>query len=144
MRILSGMGGSKSWFRATALVLSLGAAWASAGAGQQTAGLASAIQKVMDRPQFRHANFGIKFYALDTGTVLYAHDADKLFVPASTTKILSEGALLAHLGSDYRFHTRIFHTGTIDKKGHLKGDLVLVAGGDPNLSNRIRADNTLA
>src|SRR5215467_1904819 len=142
MRILSGMGGSKCWFHATALVLSLGAA--SAAAGQQTAGLASASQKVMDRPQFRHANFGIKFYALDTGTVLYAHDADKLFVPASTTKILSEGALLAHLGSDYRFHTRIFHTGTIDKKGHLKGDLVLVAAGDPNLSNRILADNTLA
>lgn len=106
--------------------------------------LASAVQKVMDRPEFRRANFGVEFYALDSKTVVYAHDADKLFVPASTTKALTEGALLAHLGRDYRFHTRIFRTGKIDNKGRLKGNLILVASGDPNLSNRIRPDGTLA
>jgi len=111
---------------------------------QQNPPLASAIQKMMDRPEYRRANFGIEFYALDTGTVLYAHEAEKLFVPASTTKTLTEGALLANLGKDYRFHTRIFRTGKIDGKGRLKGDLILVASGDPNLSNRIQPDNTLA
>src|SRR5215831_7538007 len=112
------------------------------GAAQET--LAARIQKVMERPEFARANFGIEFYALDTGKIVYAHDAKKLFVPASTTKLLSEGALLAKLGADYRFHTKIFRTGPIDKKGRLKGDLVLVASGDPNLSNRIRPDATLA
>jgi len=111
---------------------------------QQNPALASAIQKVMDRPEYKRANFGIEFYALDSGTVLYAHEAEKLFVPASTTKTLTEGALLANLGKDYRFHTRIFRTGKIDGKGRLKGDLILVASGDPNLSNRIQLDNTLA
>jgi len=43
------------------------------------------------------------------------------------TKILTEGALLATLGADYRFHTRVYRTGPIDKHGTLKGDLVLVA-----------------
>ena len=71
-------------------------------------------------------------------------NANKLFVPASTTKTLTEGTVLAKLGADYRFHTVIYRTGPIDKKGTLKGDLVLVASGDPNLSNRIQPDGTLS
>jgi N-acyl-D-amino-acid deacylase len=106
--------------------------------------LAQRIQKVMDRPEFAHANFGIKFVSLDTGKVLYSLNSNKLFVPASTTKLLTEGTVLASLGADYRFHTRIYRTGELDKKGKLKGDLILVASGDPNLSNRIRPDGTLA
>jgi len=111
---------------------------------QSESTLAARIQKVISRPEFAHANFGIEFYSLDTGEVLYALNADKLFVPASTTKILTEGTLLAKLGADYRFHTRVYRTGPIDKRGTLKGDLVLVASGDPNLSNRIQPDGTLA
>lgn len=130
--------------RIVAIALALGAALPGIATAQQNTALASAVQKVMDRPEYKHANFGIEFYALDTGTAVYAHDADKLFVPASTTKALTEGALLAHLGRDYRFHTKIYRAGKVDNKGHLKGDLILVASGDPNLSNRIQPDNTLA
>src|SRR6266851_4406289 len=111
---------------------------------QSSATLAERIQKVMNRPEFAHANFGIKFVSLDTGKVLYSLNSNKLFVPASTTKLLTEGTVLAKLGADYRFHTRIYRTAPIDSKGKLKGDLVLVASGDPNLSNRIRPDGTLA
>jgi D-alanyl-D-alanine carboxypeptidase/D-alanyl-D-alanine-endopeptidase (penicillin-binding protein 4) len=106
--------------------------------------LAARIQKVMDRPEFARANFGIEFLDLADGKVVYSHNANKLFVPASTTKLLTEGTLLAKLGADYRFHTKIYRTGPLDKKGRLKGDLVLVASGDPNLSNRARPDATLA
>ena len=106
--------------------------------------LAQRIQKVISRPEFAHANFGIEFYSLDTGKVVYALNSDKLFVPASTTKALTEGTVLAKLGADYRFHTRVYRTGSVDKHGTLKGDLILVASGDPNLSNRIQPDGTLA
>src|SRR5262244_2081783 len=88
--------------------------------------LASRIQKVMDRPEFARANFGVEILDLGTNKIIYSHDANKLFVPASTTKLLSEGTLLAKLGADYRFHTRIYRTGPLDSKGRLKGDLVLV------------------
>jgi len=111
---------------------------------QSAASLADRIQKVISRPEFAHANFGIEFYSLETGKVVYALNANKLFVPASTTKTLTEGTILATLGADYRFHTRIYRTGPVDKKGTLKGDLILAASGDPNLSNRIQADGTLA
>ena len=111
---------------------------------QSSATLADRIQKVISRPEFARANFGIKFVSLETGAVLYSLNSSKLFVPASTTKLLTEGTVLAKLGADYRFHTRIYRTASMDKNGKLKGDLVLVASGDPNLSNRIRPDGTLA
>src|SRR5574340_555018 len=102
------------------------------------------IQKIIARPEYAHSNFGIEFYDLESGKVVYALNADKLFVPASTTKLLTEGAVLAKLGADYRFRTRVYRTGPIDKHGTLKGNLILVASGDPNLSNRIQPDGTLA
>ncbi len=88
---------------------------------QSTASLAEHIQKVMDRPVFAHANFGIEFYDIATGKVVYSINANKLFVPASTTKIFTEGTLLAKLGADYRFHTSIYRTGPIDSKGTIEG-----------------------
>lgn len=124
------------------LILSAGFLAARTTHAQET--LAERIERVMARPEFAHANFGVEFLALDTGQVLYEHDGQKLFVPASTTKLLTEGTVLAKFGADYRFHTKVYRTGPLDKKGKLKGDLVLVASGDPNLSNRIQPDNTLA
>ena len=106
--------------------------------------LSDRIQRVVSRAEFAHANFGIEFYSLDTGTAIYSLNEQKLFVPASTTKLLTEGTVLASLGADFKFLTRIYRTGPVDSKGRLKGDLVLVASGDPNLSNRIQSDGTLA
>ena len=112
--------------------------------GQQAGTLAGRIQTIMDRPEFRHAFFGIEIYSLDTGKPIYTLNAEKLFTPASTTKLLTEGTALELLGADFRFHTSIYRTGPINADGTLDGDLVLVPSGDPNLSGRINADGTLA
>jgi len=101
------------------------------------------IKKVMARPEFAHASFGVEFYSLDTGKPVYQLNAQKMFTPGSTTKLLTEGTALALLGADYRFPTRVYHTGTIAKNGVLKGDLILVASGDPNLSGRVQPDGTM-
>ncbi len=105
--------------------------------------LAKRIQTIMDRPEFKHALFGIEIYSLDKGKVVYRVNADKLFTPGSTTKLLTEGTALSLLGADFRFHTRIYRTGSIDVNGTLDGHVVLVASGDPNLSGRINPDDTL-
>jgi len=106
--------------------------------------LAGRLERVMARPAFRHAIFGVSVRSLDTGKVLYAKNADAFFVPASTTKLVTFGAALLALGPDYRFHTRVYRTGEIGADGVLAGDLVLAAAGDPNLSGRVRPDGTLA
>src|ERR1700735_1378046 len=85
------------------------------------------IKKVMDRPEFAHARFGLEFITAATGEVVYKLNSPQLFVPGSTTKLLSEGTMLEILGSDYRFHTKIYRTGPIAKDGTLQGDLILVA-----------------
>src|SRR5256714_15273550 len=110
---------------------------------QGPAAFPARMQAIMSRPEFAHSTFGIEFYSLDTGKALYQINPDKLMVPGSTTKLLTEGAVLELLGGDYRFHTRVYRTGPIKKDGTLEGDIVLVASGDPNLSGRIQGDGTL-
>lgn len=106
-------------------------------------GLAARIEKVMARPEYRHSAFGVEIYSLAEKRILYAHNPDRLFVPGSVTKVLTEGTVLHLLGPDHRFRTRVYRTGPISN-GVLDGDLVLVASGDPNLSNRVQPDDTLA
>ncbi len=101
------------------------------------------INGILRRPEFRHAHFGFEFFSLDSGKPLYTVNEAQFFVPGSTTKLLTEGTALHLLGANYRFHTRVYRSGPI-ADGTLNGDLILVAGGDPNLSSRIQPDGKLA
>jgi PBP4 family serine-type D-alanyl-D-alanine carboxypeptidase len=105
--------------------------------------VAARVQQVMDRPEFKHAIFGVALYSLADARMVWSLNADKLFVSASTTKLLTEGTALQLLGADYRFHTRVYRTGRMNG-GTVEGDLVLVGSGDPNLSGRIQPGDELA
>lgn len=111
---------------------------------QSAATVEARIAAVMKRPEFAHSTFGVEFFSLDSKKVVYQFNPDKLLVPGSTTKLLTEGTLLELLGGDYRFHTRVYRTGSIKKDGTLDGNIVVVASGDPDLSGRIQPDGTLA
>lgn len=106
--------------------------------------LASRIDAIVNRPEYRHAFFGIEIFSLDTHEPIYQLNADKFFVPGSTTKLLTEGSVLELLGAEHRFRTRVYRTGSIQRDGTLDGNLVLVAAGDPDLSNRVQPDGSLA
>ena len=113
------------------------------GVGDPGGALATRMQQLMDRPEFRHAFFGVALYSLGDGRMVWSYNADKLFSAASTTKLLTEGTALQLLGADYRFHTRVYRTGRLDGST-VDGDLVLVGSGDPNLSGRIQPGDKLA
>jgi PBP4 family serine-type D-alanyl-D-alanine carboxypeptidase len=100
------------------------------------------VQAVVNRPEYRHARFGMEFYSIEDGKILYSLNPQELFVPGSTTKILSVGTALELLGPDFRFHTKVYRTGPL-QNGSVDGDLVLVASGDPDLSNRVQPDGTM-
>ncbi len=108
------------------------------------AALALAIDAPTRTPRLKHSIVAAEVYDLDAHRVLFARNAAKLMVAASTTKLLTEGTSLALLGPGFRWTTPVYRTGPIDARGVVHGDLVLVAGGDPNLSQRIRSDGTLA
>jgi D-alanyl-D-alanine carboxypeptidase/D-alanyl-D-alanine-endopeptidase (penicillin-binding protein 4) len=108
-----------------------------------TSVLVQRIQQVAARPVFRHSAFGVEVYDQTAGTTLVAINPEELFTSGSTTKLVTEGVALALLGENYRFRTRVYYTGNIAEDGTLEGNLVLVAGGDPNLSGRVLPDDTL-
>ncbi|HXR95873.1 MAG TPA: D-alanyl-D-alanine carboxypeptidase/D-alanyl-D-alanine-endopeptidase [Rhizomicrobium sp.] len=103
-----------------------------------------AVRQVTSRPVYARGEFGLEVTSLDTGKVVFAMNGQRLFTPGSTTKLFTEGTALYLLGPDYRFHTPLYRTGKIDAKGTLDGDLILVGSGDPNLSDRLQPDGTLA
>jgi len=108
------------------------------------AALALAITAPTRTPRLAHSVVAAEVYDLDAHRVLYARNASVLMVAASTTKLLTEGASLALLGPHFRWTTPVYRTGPIDGAGVLHGDLVLVAAADPNLSQRIQPDGSLA
>src|SRR5205085_6251002 len=54
----------------------------------------------------------------------------------SNMKLYTTSLALVRLGSDYRFHTELRTTGSFEAGQSVSQDLVLVGGGDPNLSAR--------
>ena len=99
--------------------------------------LASQIENIFAQPDIGRGFWGIEVVSLKDGRALYSLNADKLFTPASNTKLFTTAAVLALIGPDYRFKTTVETAGTVDKYGRLVGDLVLVGRGDPNLSGRV-------
>src|SRR5581483_5394121 len=94
------------------------------------------IETILAQPDLSHGFWGIEIRSLTRGKVLYSLNADKLFTPASNTKLFTTAAALALIGPDYKFRTTVETNGSLDKYGRLTGDLVLVGRGDPNLSGR--------
>ena len=66
-----------------------------------------------------------------SGRVLFAHNAAKGYIPASTMKLLTAAAALSVLGPERRFSTSVVSP--------RPGQLVLVGGGDPYLEVKPRS-----
>jgi serine-type D-Ala-D-Ala carboxypeptidase/endopeptidase (penicillin-binding protein 4) len=111
--------------------------------GTEQLDVATRIEEIMRRPEFQNARWGMKFYSPDTNQVIYSLNSDQLFQPASAVKVFVEGSAFDALGPDYLFRTQVYRTGPV-VDGVLKGDLVLVAGGDLLLGGRVQPDGTLA
>lgn len=105
-------------------------------------GLAARIDAVINGPDYRHAHWGLLVVDSQTGETVYAHNADKLFRPASTTKLYSCSAALLALGPDFKIETPVYRRGTLTD-GRLRGDLILVAKGDLTLGGRTTADGRM-
>ncbi|WP_117214448.1 D-alanyl-D-alanine carboxypeptidase/D-alanyl-D-alanine endopeptidase [Allorhizocola rhizosphaerae] len=98
------------------------------------------IREIIERPEFAGSQWGISIQGPDGP--LYQLDADRQFQAASAMKVFIAGTAFHALGADRRFRTTIYGTGPV-VKGVLRGDLVLVAGGDMLLGGRVRRDGTL-
>lgn len=79
----------------------------------------------------RHA---LLVQSLDGRATLAEYNADGAFNPASLVKLTTSLTALHKLGKDFRFETKFYIDGEVDKSGVLRGRLV-VAGNDPTFGD---------
>ena len=97
-----------------------------------------AVDSMVTQPAFRNANWGILVVDPERHDTLYAHNAGKLFMPASNQKILTGATALAQLGPDFRFRTLFAANGRLvnsdPEKGCAGGGLDLLGKRSANCS----------
>jgi D-alanyl-D-alanine carboxypeptidase/D-alanyl-D-alanine-endopeptidase (penicillin-binding protein 4) len=97
--------------------------------------LPTRIDAVLDGLDYRQARWGMLIVDADSDEIVYERDPDRLFLPASTTKLYTCSTALSALGPDHRFQTPVYRRGTL-REGRLEGDLILIASGDLTLGGR--------
>lgn len=96
--------------------------------------VAVTIQDIINRTN-PHMNIGIKIVTMQ-GNVIYEHNAQRLFVSASNTKLFTAAASFHYLGESFYFQTKIVTDGIIDTDGTIHGNLYLKGAGDPSLTDQ--------
>ena len=101
------------------------------------------IDALLDAPPLDRHLWGIAV-ADTTGRLIFGRNADRLFIPASNTKLLVTAAAAVLLPPDWTVRTSLYGTGPI-VNGVLQGHLVLYGRGDPTMGRRCYAvDTTLS
>lgn len=87
-----------------------------------------------------NASVGIHIVNTENGHTILEYNPDVRMIPASSLKLITSASALQILGDDYTFKTEIGFYGKISS-GELKGDLVVIGGGDPTLGSEYFQDH---
>jgi serine-type D-Ala-D-Ala carboxypeptidase/endopeptidase (penicillin-binding protein 4) len=96
------------------------------------------IEAITNRPQFRHARWGILVQTQGITAqrqTLYAQDADRYFVPASNAKLLTTAAALTQLGPQFRIRTSVYEVDSPSDSPPGGVTLQVVGRGDPSFTD---------
>jgi D-alanyl-D-alanine carboxypeptidase/D-alanyl-D-alanine-endopeptidase (penicillin-binding protein 4) len=97
----------------------------------------------LDAPPFNRQIWGVALVD-EKGTMLFGRNADRMFMPASNTKIVVSAVAAALFDPGFTVRTSLYGSGPV-VNGVLQGDLVLYGRGDPTFGERCYAtDTTLA
>lgn len=95
--------------------------------------LAELLDPLLDDAIFSRSPAAVHVVNVRTGEEVYARDAERVLLPASTMKVVTTAAALRALGPAYTFDTDLLYTGDLADDGTLKGDLYVRGGGDPTM-----------
>lgn len=104
--------------------------------------LARRLDRRLDAAPFDRNMWGV-IVIDDRGRTVYQRNADRLFVPASNTKIVVTAVATALFDPEFKVKTSLYGTGPVTN-GILEGDLILYGRGDPTFGNRCYSTDTLA
>lgn len=102
----------------------------------KTTKLDKEIEKLKTDTALKHATWSICVMPAKQDTIIAEYNSAVSLIPASTLKIITTGAALSILGSDFRFETKLQYDGSFDTlTGTIKGNLYITGGGDPTLES---------
>ena len=112
-------------------------------APEEEGSLPASVVRIMDKPQYAHANWGLAEVDPGTSRTRLDRRADEMFIPGSTAKLFNISGAWQTLGPDSRIRTPVYEHG--NRTGsRLDGDLILVGAGDITFGGRTRPDGTVA
>ncbi|HEY0030332.1 MAG TPA: D-alanyl-D-alanine carboxypeptidase/D-alanyl-D-alanine-endopeptidase, partial [Bacteroidia bacterium] len=107
----------------------------------QRSALNTAIEALKKDKALQHATWSVCVMNTKKDTAIAEYNSGISVIPASTLKIVTTGAALAILGSDFVFETQLLYDGSLDTvSGILKGNLYIKGGGDPTLGSEYFID----
>ena len=83
---------------------------------------------------FENALVAVTVEDVHSKELLFGFNEQLNLAPASVQKLVTTATALEILGHDFQFETKIAINGKL-KKGNLKGDLIVIGGGDPTLGS---------
>ena len=95
--------------------------------------LTDRLQALLETTDARQALWAVFVRSLESGDVLFAHQADRLMIPASAMKLITLAVSAERLGWDYRYETQLLSGGPV-VDGELRGDLIVLGSGDPTIN----------
>ena len=113
-------------FRLRSVVALLSVALFAATALGQT--LDSRLKSLLDETRFGSSRVGVLAVDAESGEVLLEYNADDVYVPASNMKLITSGAAIVGLGTDFEFRTTFTVLGEV---------LTIRGDGDPGLADPV-------
>ncbi|MCX4748076.1 D-alanyl-D-alanine carboxypeptidase/D-alanyl-D-alanine-endopeptidase [Kitasatospora sp. NBC_01287] len=100
------------------------------------------IAAIMNKPAYKHAQWGLLEIDAENGRVVHSMYPDQFFMPGSTVKLITISGAWHDLGPDHRFTTPVNAVGRLNGST-LTGNLALVAQGDLTMGGRTKPDGSV-
>ena len=107
----------------------------------QSSALRKRLDTRLDAPPFNRHLWGVAVVD-EKGKLVYGRNADRMFIPASNTKLVVAAVASALFSPDFTVKTSLYASGPV-VNGVVRGDLVLYGRGDPTFGRRCFATDTL-
>lgn len=98
------------------------------------------LMDILNDKAFQSAHVGIAVQAVTKDAHLFRYNENKRFVAASNMKLYTSASALLSLSPDFTYETKLATDGVITQ-GVLKGNLIIIASGDPTISGYFNNNN---
>jgi D-alanyl-D-alanine carboxypeptidase/D-alanyl-D-alanine-endopeptidase (penicillin-binding protein 4) len=103
--------------------------------------LQTRISNHITQPRFDAALWGVKIVSANSSNVIFEHNPQKLFSPASNSKLYTVALGLDLLGLNHRIKTSVLAASRPDAQGVLNADLIVYGRGDPGINARLHSND---